>query len=380
MEIELRLIQFVEIIKTLVYKQSPGIIENVDYENDDVFLEPLLFSYFNGKKDNLFPKEALEEILQGYFIKNKKIKLKYSFNKNGIAYVPKVGYFKKGDLLPFDDIKLILNTGIELIKHEIIHLKYVFRDLNENSIDENLIEISSTLNNQFIKKLENAFSYIKKYCPDHYKLIEQCCKKVVLFKTNPENTNSFATIKAHGIAFFNVYQEDYDEVFFVDDIAHQTGHIILTTLTFIRKDYFLIDENLDIKSIVNNPKEYRSFYILFHALYTYYTTLLCLDNCIESNCFNPKQNHETKARIGFYLIKYNSDLRKLYKLANYYGGFAKILSKNAIPVFKTVNNKYLNMEEKWRNVVKKFNYDNQPYNFTYKKFTKLNPLKNSCTN
>jgi len=376
MEIELRLIRFVEIIKTLVYKQSPEIIEKVDYENDDAFLEPLLFSYFNSKKNDEFPKESLEEILQGYFIKKEKIKLKYSFNKNDVAYVPKVGYFKKGESVPFENIKLIFNTRIELIKHKMIHLKYVFRDFSENIIDEDLIEISSTLNNQFIKKLENAFSYIKKYCPDHYKLIEQCCKKVMLFKTNPENTNSFATIKAHGMAFFNVYQDDNDEVFFVDDIAHQTGHIILTTLLFERKKYFLIDKNQNLSSILNDDKEYRSFYILFHALYTYYTTLLCLDNCIESNCFNQKQNHEAKARIGFYLKKYNSDLRKLYKIANYYGGFTKILSKNAIPVFKIVNNKYLNMEEKWKTIVKKFNYDNQPYNFTYKKFIKLNPLKN----
>lgn len=375
MEIELRLIKFVEIIKILVFKQSPEIIENIDYENDDVFLEPLLFSYFNSKNNDEFPRETLEEILQGYFIKKGEIKLKYSFNKNGIAYVPRVGYFKKGESVPFEKIKLIFNTRIELVKHKIIHLKYVFRDFSENIIDENLIEISSTLNGQFIKKLENAFSYIKKCSPDFYKLINKCCKKVVLFKTNPENTNSFATVKAHGMAFFNVYQEDYDEVFFVDDIAHQTGHIIMTTLTFKRKDYFLIDENLNIKSIVNNPKEYRSFYILFHALYTYYTTLLCLDNCIESNCFNQKQKHEAIGRIGFYLNKYGLDLRKLYKVANYYGGFAKILSKNAIPVFKTVNNKYLNMEEKWHNVVMKFNYDNQPYNFTYKKFAKLNPLK-----
>ena len=370
----------IDTIKLLIFKENKLLAEKVNFDNNNIFLEPLLFSYFNGKKENLIPKEALEEILQGYFVKKEKIKIKYSFNKIGIAYVPSVGYFKKGDSVPFEDIKLIFNTGIELVKHKIIHLRYVFRDFNEQPIEERKITISKELVEVHEESLSIAFSYIKKYTPNHYNLIEQCCKKVVLFKTNPENTNSFATINAHGMAFFNVFQKEYDEVFFVDDIAHQTGHIIMTTLTFKRKDYFLIDENLNIKSIANNPKEYRSFYILFHALYTYYTTILCLDNCISNNCFDRRQTHEAKARIGFYLIKYNLDLRKLYKLANYYGGFAKILSKNAIPVFKTVNNKYLNMEEKWRNVVKKFNYDNQPYNFTYKKFTKLNPLKNSCTN
>jgi len=63
-------------------------------------------------------------------------------------------------LTPFENIGFISNTDIELITHEIIHLKNIFRDFSETIIDENLIEISSTLNNQFIKKLENAFSYM----------------------------------------------------------------------------------------------------------------------------------------------------------------------------------------------------------------------------
>lgn len=87
----------------------------------------------------------------------------------------------------------------------------------------------------------------------------------MLFKTNPENTNSFATINAHGIAFFNVYQEEYDEVFFVDDISHQTGHIIMNTFWFKRKEHLIINENENIKAITQEPQEYRSFYILFHA-------------------------------------------------------------------------------------------------------------------
>lgn len=44
------------------------------------------------------------------------------------------------------------------------------------------------------------------------------------------------------MAFFNVYQEGYDEVFFVDDISHQTGHIIMNTFWFERKEHFLINE------------------------------------------------------------------------------------------------------------------------------------------
>jgi len=367
----------IEITKILVYKENPLLFEKLDFNNNDVFLEPLLFAYFNSKSYNLLPKEALEEILQGYFKPRLSIKIKYSYDKKDIAYIPSIGYFKKGNRMPSDPIKLISNTIFEIITHQIKNLKYIFRDFNEQPIEERKITISKELVEVHEEPLTIALSYIKKYTPNHYNLIEQCCKKILLFKTDPKNTNSFATINAHGMAFLNVFQKEYDEVFFVDDIAHQTGHIIMTTLTFKRKDYFLIDENLNIKSIVNNPKEYRSFYILFHALYTYYTTILCLDNCISNNCFDKRQAHEAIGRIGFYLVKYNLDINTFNNVIKHYDGIEKVLTKKGVSVFEVISDMYIESSKKYGYTFKEFSYRNQPYNFTYKKFIKLNPIKNS---
>jgi hypothetical protein len=309
--------EIVNTIKLLVYKENPLLLEKIDFENDNIFLEPLLFAYFNSEKDNLFSKEMLAEIMQGYFLKNEPLQLEHSYNKDGIAYIPNVGYFnpKKEK---FEDVFIIKNSSIELLIHPIIHLNHIFKDFNENNIDEAKIEISEPLCNKHKNALSNAFQYIKTSNTEHFNLIQQCCKKIVLFKTDPKNTNSFATINAHGIAFFNVYQDDYDEVFFVDDIAHQTGHIIMTTILFERKNYFIIDENSGIATITKNRSEYRSFYILFHALYTYYTTVLCLNSCLEGKHFNKIQVHEANARIGFYLLKYKSDLINFEKVVNHF--------------------------------------------------------------
>ena len=59
--------EILEVTKILIYKENPLLFEKLDFNNNDVFLEPLLFAYFNSKSYNLLPKEALEEILQGYF-------------------------------------------------------------------------------------------------------------------------------------------------------------------------------------------------------------------------------------------------------------------------------------------------------------------------
>jgi len=361
-------------IKILIFKESPSLLEKINFEDDNTYLEPLLFAYFNSK-ENLFSKGALNEILQGYFKIEEKIKIKYTFNKNEIAYIPKIGYFRKDEINPFDNIIILPNTNFEVITHQIINLKYIFKDFNNNVIDESKITISKMLYEDNKKSLSTALSHIKQYTNNHYSLIEKCCKKIVLFETDPKNTNSFATINAHGIAFLNIYQKEYDEVFFIDDIAHQTGHIIMTTLTFKRKDYFLIDENLNINNITNKHNEYRSFYILYHALYTYYTSTLCLDNCLSNNCFNKKQEYEAIARIGFYLLKYKYDMDNFRKVINHYKGIEKVLTEKGIAVFKKINDQFMFIRNKYYDTLKSFSYENQPYNFTYKEFIKLNPIQ-----
>jgi hypothetical protein len=366
--------KIIETIKILIYKEAPYLIEKINLEDQDTFLEPLLFAYFN-RKENLFSREALKEILQGFFKKNETIKNEFTFNKDGIAYIPKIGYFRKDEIKPFDNIIILPNTNFEVITYQIINLKYIFRDFNNIVIDESKIIISKMLYEDNKKSLSSALSNIKQYSNNHYSLIEKCCKKIVLFKTDPKNTNSFATINAHGIAFLNVYQKEYDEVFFIDDIAHQTGHIIMTTLSFKRKEYFLIDENENIKSITNNPKEYRSLYILFHALYTYYTTTLCLDNCLSNNCFDEKKTHEAEGRVGFYLIKYKLDLDSFMEVANHYNGLEMVLTKKAIFIFQMISEQFIQIRNKYYSTLKEFSYKNQPYNFTYKEFIKLNPIQ-----
>src|SRR5690606_2966453 len=93
-------------------------------ENDRTFSEPLLFAYFNSKKHNSFPKETLEEIVQGYFVEREPLKIKFSYNKNGIAYIPNKGYYNRDNEL----LEPILEVeGLEVVKelHPLMH-RYLF--------------------------------------------------------------------------------------------------------------------------------------------------------------------------------------------------------------------------------------------------------------
>jgi hypothetical protein len=370
-EIYTNQIEIINTLKLLIYKENPDLLEKIDFDNDELFLEPFLFFYFNHKIEYSLPNELLTEILQGYFVDRSELKINYLYNENNIACLPALGYFKKGDSNLYEQMHLVDNTKIEVFKYSVNLLKVIFKDMAGNLISDSDLIFNNELFEKNIAYLTNAICIIKETSKEHFELIEQCCKKILLFKTDPVNTNSFATMKAHGIAFLNVYQDDYNEVFYIDDIAHQTGHIILTTLFHNRKAIFKIDEEQNVEDILKTP-DHRTVYILVHALYTYYTTFLCLDNSLSAGKFSSQQEKEAVGRIGFYLRKCSHDLRRFDKIADLYNGVENVLTDKGQEIYTLIRKKYSEVSEKWQDKIENFDYSDQAYNFTFKIFDSLN--------
>jgi hypothetical protein len=189
------------------------------------------------------------------------------------------------------------------LKYSIPLLKQFYFNTENELLDVEIEKITQNHTNNITK----AYNLIKEYVPTQYELIEKYAPKCVIFNVDTYQRNSFATLSAQGIGFYNAYQEDYDEVFFVDDIAHQTGHVIFNVMIYEAKLFFKKDKNT-ILEIINLPDgtfvENRDLHVIFHALYTYYTSFLCLDACLENNVWVGKQKHEAMGRIAFYIIKY----------------------------------------------------------------------------
>jgi hypothetical protein len=206
--------EIVNTIKLLIYKEDSSILEKINFDDDEIFLEPLLFTYFNYKNIGQFSSDNLNELIQGHYIgKTNDYKVMFYSNEQGIAYVPNIGYFDKNNISFFESRQLINETKIEVLKFKLSLLDFIFNNTSEGKSYLNEIIIDDFVYEKNIGFLTKALHLIKQNSLEHYKLIEQCCKKILLFKTNPENTNSFATINAHGIAFLNVYQDDYNVVF-----------------------------------------------------------------------------------------------------------------------------------------------------------------------
>lgn len=378
-------------IKILLYKENPNIFELINFEDDTIYCEPFLFAYF---VKNTKLEMSLQNIILTYtdvIISNTEM----TSDEYGRLYIPNFGWFitesaneilnlnlekveLKKDNIPIRFIHqkpfYIENTKIELLRYSIPILKPFYKNADNQLIN---VEIE-TITNVHLKHITKAYNLIKTHIPTQFKLIERYAPKCVIFNTDTSQRNSFANFGIHGISFYNAYQKEYDEVFFVDDIAHQTGHVILNNLTIDIDS--ILNKNADtILEIVKLPcgkaVENRSLFVIFHALYTYYTTLTCLDTCLTNKAFFGKQKHEAIGRIAFYIDKFYNDLLLIDSPIDSSEGALKYFTNNGLLLYTEIKMKWFYIYDKWHHVIKDFDMSNQPYNFTYSNFVELNPNK-----
>jgi hypothetical protein len=103
---------------------------------------------------------------------------------------------------------------------------------------------------------------------------------------------------------------------------------------------------------------------------------LCLDSCIDNSFLKTRQIHEAHGRIGFYLLKYKSDLERFENIEIEHKGIENILTNEGIEIFNMIKFMYAEKSKKYIELTKQLKFYNQPYNFTYSKFLELNPIKN----
>lgn len=390
----------IENIKILLYQEHESIFDLIDFEDDTIYLEPLLFAYFKSSKRN---KNDLFSILYGYIPLNKRPDLiELTTDEWGRIYLPKIGWLitnnpsqhlklkfeadsgfnllqndRKIDFL-YEPIQLIGDTSIELLKYPVPILEQFYYDVNQTSVK---VEITKITLKQ-LHNLELAIAFIKDSLPHHYDLISSVTKGVVVFNIDYYLTNSFATLSAQGIAFLNSYQDDYNEVFFIDDIAHQSGHVIFNTLIYDSEEFLLVEPGtvIQILNLEGLPREPRDIHVVFHALYTYYTTFICLDAYLQNKNIEAAKRHEALGRMRFYIKKCYQDISiiespdKQYNNTDVLYSKSELFTEKGFIIYQEILKTYNDMVNKWYKNTNDFDLSNQPYNFTYSSFIELNPI------
>lgn len=348
----------IEIIKILIYKEESALLEKVDFNNDSVFLNPLLFAYFNNKKNECFSKNMLSEILQGFFLKKEPLKLKYSYNNKGISYVPNVGYFKNDK--QFDDILNI--EDFEILKEIHPVLEKYFVEFYKGHILNPKPEHNSVWQKNYFE-FEKAVLIIKKYLPEFYKDLSFANKKVYLHD-NPKILN-FTSIETLGMLYFYVISKE-SLIYFIEELIHQGSHNFLYYVTHERIEYFKIDvDTIMLRDFTKEDWDYRTVYGAFHGLYTVTRRLDCFDILLSMNVFSGKQKHELLGRLADQFTRFRTGL-ELLNLDEVYTEKGKAFYEELDKKGSSVLIKY----EKLRN---EFDLSNRDLDFRYTDFCELNP-------
>lgn len=369
--------ELVDIMKKLVAEADPPLWEMLDKEKDHIFREPLLFAYFSTP----LPEISLRALLWGYIDKLRRpARVQLHVPANGIILLPAFGYLKtslsnvavqlvydhQSDLISleyennlvsfrFEPLVKINGTSVELVKHPVSLLNCCF----EVEADVDITEMAETYHSH----LEQAFEYLQLMYPQFYSLLTTFVQKIVVFRSS--NHNSFAAIKGHGIAFINV-TEPSSPAFFVEDLLHQGGHNIFSTLTFNKSTHLAVHPDSLMPAANASHDEHRTVYVFFHGLFTEALMNECMDICMDDPRVPEVLRNEFKARTGFILLKFCLDIQHLDN--------KDFFTPAGWEIYEAIKTILYKVYAKRRQLLHELNYTNQPYTFSYERFLELNEI------
>jgi hypothetical protein len=366
----------IDSLKYLLYTRHPDIFSRVDFEDDKIFEEPLLFTYITQDEN-----KWLDSIIYGYE-KSKKDKIEVFSNSEGTIYIPNYGYLLTGypnfkmqllttdveltltldnKSIPFEfEPILILQNKIEIIKYQHPLFEKIFTAGNtENCI----IEING-IYKPHIESFTAGLNIISRCNPIFYKALKMNLKKIILFSA--KTPNSFVDMKMHNMICLNVNAFD-TEFFFVDHISHEGAHLTFNTLTYESKnDFFTVPFDTPFSEATGQNFEHSTIYLRFHGIYTYYEIMKTLEKVILTETLTEEKMHETKGRFIFHLHAFALAIESFEKL--------DVFKEDGLKLFNYFRNYYSDLAKRYNSWKKMYLFNEQPYDFNLEIFKRQNKI------
>jgi hypothetical protein len=372
--------EFSNTLRRLVQLVRPDLYKILDFCDPEVFLEPFAFLCFSIGNHN----SGLEQAFASYLASiQQPLKVEVFSDNSGRFYVPKLGYFTTN--LYNEKLNLVVSSLSEefYIEHKNKRVSYSFEapmvvgnttiDLCQHSTplldrcfvgsDNQIVSVEITCTKVQLSHVAKAFEIIQKVWPNLYENILNSVRLLVLFRS--EKINSFSTTSAHGTVFLNTTLGD-NEVFFLEDLTHQCGHVIFSAATVNADEYFAVPSATFIKVFNGKHTDNRSVYEALHGVFTEVLIANCLDMCVTDGIFLEKQHHELCGRLTFILKRFAVDIKNFTDRG--------ILSTKGEKFVRTLYDIWLNIATRQTSLVVSTDISNQGYNFSYRKYAELNPI------
>ena len=369
-------------MKAALFHKAPHIFKAVDFENDDIFMEPLFL--LKATYDPV-PAFSYEQILFGYISDDlKPDQIKVLSSDKGIVYLPHFGYLKtqalSSELDLFYDresntVRLQSNgAGVEytfipiaLVEDTQIEIQQYNNPLNDDNYgtkdNRQIVDIETGFRDH-AEHVRKAMEIIKNHYPWYYSYVTKAVKKIVVFYN--DQVRSFASRTTTGISYVSARKE-YNEVFFMEDLVHQGAHNILYILTVYMEEYFAVDaKNGKINQFNKNQDDQRSIYSAYHGMFSLANITSLFATVLEKGVFEGHKKHELIGRMADNLRRLGHNIQDVkYREAYTEKGWKLLLA---------IEDRYNALMAEYGTFISKYNTSNQPYVFDYSIFLKENPM------
>jgi hypothetical protein len=357
--------RLLDLNKSILYELDNNIFDKIDFEADSLYLEPSLFYFLLSEEKEKHV--SLKQILRDAFLSAPAESIDLYFDQNGNSFICGIGeYFSSkikdetvtGTFAPTTKSFCVNNNCLPV--RAFLYPEATNKIKSPRYLPEILFSVGCNLEEPIMEtydkaayEFNKAIHFFKKHLPDFFETIEIVTKEIFIF--NSKNFNSFAGITYHGAAFLNTEGKEQDYIFFIEDIAHQCGHIIFNTLTMDYDDYINVPKETQLQEIDMKSIDKRKVYGAYHGLFTYSCIMYSLSKCLDLI-----EDHNRMflllGRIGFFLTKFSMDVQ-------FFAGNSHIFQAKGLILLQQFREYYDHLYVSYYERVKDFDYTNQPYTF-----------------
>lgn len=351
----------------------------------DALLEPLLFLHFTNPDTS----RTLAQVLGGYrFASGVPLHQHQRTDNHGRIYLPRLGHVATDAINATVEIDWTLsaqspvvrcngeriacrveppitvaacNEGrmVELLRHPVAAMTSMFTT-EAGKVVEPDISIAACTGEAHLRR---ALMLVAEAWPELSAQIAYNVRRIVLFRA--AGINSFAAPAAHGTSFHNLAL-GRDEVFLIEDLAHQCGHVIFATATQDGTEYLCHDPAASLGCVVGNDDN-RSLLAALHGLVTEGLMSICLDRCMRLDAFTRAQRHELAGRLAFIARRFAVDAGHLFR--------EDLLTEAGISMVSSLVASLRDVVDRHRSLLMAADFSNQGYNFDYDAYLARNPLQ-----
>lgn len=371
--------QLADAMRRRIYRAAPALAERLDFDEDDIYLEPLLFTAFSGP--DAPGERELAQLVSGYMSPtDRPPEIALVTDETGVAYLPRIGCFRTAvrdaelQLQWTDDGRIArlsaggapveaIFAGPATIPGTTIEIACAGHPLLRSLLagpEGSPSRVHAGPSPRHVQQLGDAVAHIGAHLPHYLEYIRAVTRRVLLFTGAPY---SFASMRAHGLALLNAPGPDSGP-FFVEDLVHQCGHIIFNAITLEREAFLAVDSRRSLRDVTGADDD-GSIYGAYHGLFTQAHINQCLCSLYRAGTFRGAEQHELAGRIADDMKRFAFALKLLGRRELYTDlGWSLLLEFQAT---------FDRLFAEHRDMILRLDTSNQPYIFDYQAFIERNP-------